>query len=87
MTFICFSCQKELEEVHGNVSGGVSFDSIGNYGSAVHDEGLSSDPIHLEIVVCDSCLTMGQMSGWVKEFRIRRLREQITPPPQALEST
>jgi len=60
----CFVCRKNLETVHiGDTntdmpSGGTTWHTTGNYGSAVYDPmpGFGARPRALDILICDRCL-------------------------------
>ena len=72
-SFVCIVCREAVSSFQGCPDNAVSFKSPGNYGSTVYD---TIDGSHLEIIVCDKCLTKAGESGIVVESRVVQLTKR-----------
>lgn len=68
----CIICNKPLtnvdEDVDNQPSGGVEFQSLGHYGSTIHDSTPWEDqePMYLVVNICDTCVLRALDAGTIQ---------------------
>ena len=82
----CICCGRDVEpaggplQTHNQPYGATSFQSHGQYGSTLYDEGFQSDR-YLEVNICDLCLATGARAGLVNEVTPVRPAVTFTEAP------
>jgi hypothetical protein len=66
----CVKCGKPLRNVedacYNQPSGGTEFSSLGHYGSTIHDELFSDQPMLLLVNICDTCILRAIDEGLIQ---------------------
>ena len=74
----CIACKKQLETGHGYPFGGLTFDTMGGYGSGIFDPPPSTRRYtKLRVFVCDECMVKAAEQQMVEEVIVQERSPKI----------